>query len=66
MLPDDVNAVLASTQEQVERLNEHAQKFAFDVVFVYLRRKLDEIPKLSVRNELIVSYRRLAFWALCR
>ena len=46
---DDVNAVLSSTHEQINRLNEHAHKFAFDVVFVHLKRKLDDIPRLPVR-----------------
>jgi len=44
----DINTVLASTQEQIERLNEHSHRFAFDVVFIYLKRKLDEIPKLPI------------------
>ena len=52
MFADDINTVLASTQEQIERLNEHTHRFAFDIVFIYLKRKLDEIPKLPVRNRL--------------
>lgn len=45
---DELNVVLASTTDQIERLNEHAHRFAFDVVFVHLRRKLELIPKLEV------------------
>ncbi|XP_065068416.1 conserved oligomeric Golgi complex subunit 7-like [Rhopilema esculentum] len=44
----ELNAILAQTQEQVMRLNEHAHKLAFDVVFANLKRKLDEIPKLKI------------------
>eukprot|EP00794_Sanderia_malayensis_P016066 gene16066-17689_t len=43
-----VNVVLSSTHDQIERLNEHAHKFAFTVIFSHLKRQLDEIPNLSV------------------
>ena len=43
-----VDTILPSTQDYVAKLNEHAHKFAFDVIFIHLRRHLNALPKFDV------------------
>ena len=43
-----VDTILPSTQDNVAKLNEHAHKFAFDVIFIHLRRQLNALPKFEI------------------
>jgi len=45
-----VQVILPVSSELVERLNEHAHKFAFDIVFVRLRNQLAAVPEMREWN----------------
>ena len=52
-----MQVILPVSSELVERLNEHAHKFAFDIVFVRLRNQLAAVPEMRVYLRLLQSHR---------
>ncbi|XP_057317261.1 conserved oligomeric Golgi complex subunit 7-like isoform X1 [Hydractinia symbiolongicarpus] len=47
-ISNGVEAVLPLTRDNIAKLNEHALKFAFDVIFIHLRRQLLAVPNLPI------------------
>lgn len=43
-----VDTILPTIQDNVSKLNEFAHKFAFDVIFIHLKRQLNAIPKFEI------------------
>jgi len=40
--------VLKVTDKHIHSLNDNAHKFAFDIIFIGLKNKLDEVPTMDV------------------
>ena len=40
--------VLKTTDGHIHALNDNAHKFAFDIIFIGLKTKLDEVPTMEV------------------
>ena len=60
---DGVQAILPVALDNVSKLNEHAHKFAFDIVFIHLKRKLHAASNLRVSwNSLLFSLIFLLFF----
>ena len=45
---DGDQRVLKTTDTHIHSLNDSAHKFAFDIIFIGLKTKLDEVPTMDV------------------
>ena len=43
--------MLRTTDRHIHSLNDSAHKFAFDIIFIGLKNKLDEVPTMEVSLE---------------
>ena len=43
--------MLRTTDRHIHSLNDNAHKFAFDIIFIGLKNKLDEVPTMEVSLE---------------